>query len=70
MPTPTHDISTHPPRAGRDVETALNLRNTSISTHPPRAGRDAPVADNAPQGTEFQPTRPVRGGTAAIAPRA
>ena len=59
-------ISTHPPRAGRDTDTAAEKSGEQkISTHPPRAGRDALFAPRTlTRWALFQPTRPVRGGTA------
>ena len=37
----------------------------TISTHAPLAGRDAAVDDFTLPSIEFQPTRPLRGATAA-----
>ena len=57
-------ISIHPPRAGRDFWVALEIRlELLISIHPPRAGRDQLAAIERWPETQFQSTRPVRGGT-------
>ena len=78
-------ISIHPPRAGRDTNSAYKVYGRDISIHPPRAGRDTAevvVVDyktdfnppapcgaglyctrNRTTATQFQSTRPVRGGT-------
>ena len=58
------DISTHPPREGRDANPRTEVTITRmISTHPPREGRDTFLLRLRRKRGEFQPTRPVRGGT-------
>ena len=62
-----HNISIHPPRAGRDEETAdEHDTRRLISIHPPRAGRDLRTVYLADVSQIFQSTRPVRGGTAIM----
>ena len=57
-------ISTHPPREGRDDVAPVKRGKWIISTHPPREGRDTGSDVQGFGLNRFQPTRPVRGGTA------
>ena len=61
----TYLISTHAPLAGRDADHVAVHLDLRISTHAPLAGRDAAVDDFTLPSIEFQPTRPLRGATAA-----
>ena len=58
-------ISTHAPLAGRDLCFGVALEIRFISTHAPLAGRDAAGPAMGIIGNLFQPTRPLRGATAA-----
>ena len=62
-------ISIHPPRAGRDEKERKLPASAYISIHPPRAGRDGFSQQEGKELTQFQSTRPVRGGTSRL-PRA
>ncbi len=62
-PHDQHNISIHPPRAGRDYMMTMPSQPARISIHPPRAGRDAQVPIVRCGGDGFQSTRPVWGGT-------
>ncbi len=63
-----HNISIHPPRAGRDFSSHAAISSASISIHPPRAGRDGKTVFLTREEAEFQSTRPVRGGTPSQPP--
>ena len=60
-------ISTHAPLAGRDsIDKLIAYVQDSISTHAPLAGRDPINPPGIVSGMVFQPTRPLRGATAAF----
>ena len=59
-------ISTHAPLAGRDGYCGLYVPSKQISTHAPLAGRDKRHRCRRIPTTVFQPTRPLRGATAAF----
>ena len=59
-------ISTHAPLAGRDARNTVTDGGSYISTHAPLAGRDVAASVVIVYIVLFQPTRPLRGATAAI----
>ena len=61
-------ISTHAPLAGRDAAYYKGGAARRISTHAPLAGRDWNRQCSYLIGRLFQPTRPLRGATASVAP--
>ena len=63
LPTPSTEISTHTPLAGRDVGDQNKKRADGISTHTPLAGRDLQKLSSLNGFTRFLLTRPSRGVT-------